>query len=61
MTREEEALIENFVGTVPADATLDEAILNGEADAEAYGLSMVARRTLGQRIRAHFAKREYPR
>lgn len=61
MTPQETRIIENFMGTIPADATIDETTRNGEADARAYGLSTVAARELGRRIRAHFVQRPQTR
>lgn len=52
----EKRVVDNFVATL-GDLTLNEAMANAEQDARAYALSTEARRELGARVRARFARR----
>jgi hypothetical protein len=56
LTRDDRAVIENFLATLPTDATLGDAMAMAEDEARASRLSRIAARALGAAVRSRYAR-----
>jgi hypothetical protein len=56
LTRDEQTVLDNFLGTLPADATLGEAMALADDEVRASALSRCAARALGAAVRTRYAR-----